>query len=174
MLTPNQLIRGFIVLALMVAPYAADAYTSTFQSAIQMNDTQAMYTVEFGFSTHSNDFYIPIQAVQGVPYRSEQDVLGYDVVADRAAPAEDVTTNSIVLSSAEVVDDQFYRIPAGESALFTLVTFVTVPTGLPDAEYLVQITSLPHYVGEDRDRRFVNNVELRDFITPGIELNLPQ
>ena len=174
MLTPNQLIRGAIFLAIIALPHAADAYTSTFQSATQLSDTQAMYTVEFGFSTHSNDFFIPIQAVQGVPYQSDQDVLGYDVVADRDHPTDHATTNSIVLSTAEVVDDQFYRIPAGESARFTLVTFVTVPDEILDAEYLIQVTSLPHYVGEDRDRRFVNNVELRTFITPGIELTVPQ
>ena len=167
------IIAQFSVFTLfLLVPASTSAYTSTAQHAIQISDTQALYTVEFGFSTRENDFFIPIQAVANVPYGSDRDVVGFSVIEDRAGVATDVTTHSIILSDAEVVDGM-YRIPAGETQLFTLVTFVTVPSDRPDAEYLIQVTSLPHYVGIDRERRFVNDVELRSFISPGVELNLP-
>ncbi len=170
---PNHLIPYTLFAILAMLPVSSFAYTSTAQTALQMSSTQAMYTVEFGFSTHSNDFFIPIRAIAGEPYGSARDVVGFDVIADRSRVATEASTHSIVVSDAEVVDGM-YRIPAGETRFFTLVTFVSVPPEEPDAEYLIQVTSLPHYVGVDRERRTVNNIELRSFLTPGVELNLPQ
>ena len=149
------------------------AYTSTNQTTIQLSEQRALFLVQFAFGTRFNDFYIPIQALRGEQYGSERDVVGYDIVADRAGVSDDGTTRSLVISNLELVDNAFYRIPAGQNGFFTLVTELTLPDNIPDSEYLLQVTSLPHYVGSDQDRRTVNEVELRTFITPGVDLNLP-
>lgn len=173
----NHLIRNRyflgVLLLFLIFPLVTDAYTSTRQTAIQIDDHRALFLIEFGFGTRFNDFYIPIKAVRGESYGGETDVLGYDVIVDRAGTTTIGSTRSMVLSNLEIVDNQFYRIPAGSNGYFTLITEVTVPAGIPDSEYLIQVTSLPHYVGEDRDRRTVNKIELRSFISPGVELNLP-
>ena len=160
-------------LLLFAAPFFASAYTSTNQTVIQLSEQRALFLIEFAFGTRFNDFYIPIQAIRGEAYGSDVDVLGYDIIADRAGSTTVGTTRSMVISDLEVVDNAFYRIPAGSNGVFTLVTELVVPEGIPDSEYLVQVTSLPHYVGEDRDRRTVNHIELREFMSPGVDLNLP-
>lgn len=160
-------------LLLLLMPYVTNAYTATKQTAIQLDNNRALFLIEFGFGTRTNDFYIPIAAVRGEQYGSPNDVLGYDVIADRAGATTVGTSRSMVISNLEVVADTFYRIPAGSNGFFTLVTEVTVPEDIPDSEYLTHITSLPHYVGEEWDRRTVNETELRTFISPGVELNLP-
>ncbi len=163
----------FSTFALLLVPlHASQAYTSTAQSAIQLNDTQALFMIDFAFGTRVNDFFIPVLAQSGIPYQSDEDVVGYDVIVDRAEVATEASSTSIVLSDLEIIDGM-YRIPAGSNGRFTLLTVITVPAGIADSEYLVQVTSLPHYVGLDRDRRYVNDTELRNFISPGIELNLP-
>ena len=163
----------FLLAFTLLLPLTSSAYTSTKQTAIQLSEQRSVYMIEFAFGTRFNDFYIPIRAVKDVPYNSERDVLGYSVIADRTRIAQEVETRSMVISNLEVVDNTFYRIPAGQSGVLTLVTEVVVPTDIPDSEYLVQVNSLPHYVGEDRDRRTVNSVELRNFISPGIDMNIP-
>ena len=172
----GSIILGGLCLALAIAPFSvpkAAAYTSTNQLAIQLDEQRALFIVQFAFGTRFNDFFIPIQAVRSEVYGSERDVLGYDIIADRAGATAEGVTRSLVLSDLEVVDNAFYRIPAGSNGFFTLVTELSVPAGIPDSEYLVQVNSLPHYVGEKRERRTVNEIELRSFISPGIELNLP-
>ncbi len=167
----NIRLFGYIVLGVLTVLLAtaqpAAAYRSFEQTATKVNDTTILFTITFGFGTRTNEFFIPATTNRSTPYLSQEDIVGYEILHNGATSTAGVS-HSIVLADLSVTDGE-YLIPEASTGLFTFVSLVQFDEPLADTdEYTLQITSLPHYVGEDRDRRFVNEYELATFITPRI------
>lgn len=159
-----------VAMLLIGLPGNASAYTVQSETAERLSDTLAVYTLTFAIGTNKNDFFIPTMAVSEQSGLVDGDNLIYEVVRDRDHVATDVLSAASIYSSADRVGD-FYRVPAGRSATFTLVALVATAPELSDAEYLIRVVDLPHYVGRERAKRAVSNPLLRTYITSGIELN---
>lgn len=160
------LLASVLVLTIAVAT-PAEAYRSFEQTTTKLNDTTILFTITFAFGTKTNEFFIPSLTNRNTPYLSDEDIVGYELLKNGTSTTSG-TSHSIVLADLSVTEGE-YRIPVASTGRFTFVSVVQFNEPILDTDdYQIQITSLPHYVGEARDRRFVNEFELATFITPSL------
>lgn len=150
--------------------HSAHAYKTSDQTAVQYSETKSLYTITYSFGHTKYDLYLPIAAVRDLPYQSQTNALGYEIVEDDTVTNDATDATAVVLSDADIVDTM-YRIPAGAAATFTFIALLTTePTDL-EADYKIQITDLPFYRGEDRQPQALNVHELSHYVTPELEFN---
>ena len=159
----------FIIVGISLCPSLTLAYEATKQRAYQLNDKTALFVIEYAFGTIKNDFYLPLIPQSELTHTDLTNRLGYVILKDgKILPQAKV--NTVILSPAPVVGDM-YKIGAGQQATFTLVVSLETHPDERDAEYALQVTSLPYYVGADRQRRITNTTLLQNYRTPGVDLN---
>lgn len=165
------LLSFLFLIGLTSLPQGSQAFTVTQTSARQVSDTVALYTIEYVFGARSNDLYLPREAMAGLLHTDQSDRLGYQIIRDLDRPVSFLKTTGLIVSDA-AVKDNLYHIPVGTEATFTLIVRAETAAATRDADYVVQVTSLPYYVGQAKQRRAVNEVILRNFSTAGVELNI--
>ncbi|MCA9366305.1 hypothetical protein KC722_01865 [Candidatus Kaiserbacteria bacterium] len=160
----------FLVMTLFVAlmlPNGAHAYTSSQQTALRVNDTSALFVIDFSFGHGEHDTYIPIFGTTNQENDTKAHTLGYRVIDDEGNEA--FGTAALVLSSAKVVDNTFYRVPQGVKQKFTLLVVATVPSGNSIDNYRAEVTDLPFYWDDEMQYLHLNPSELQYYTTPAVE-----
>lgn len=112
----------------LLLPLVSFAYETTEQSAYRLSDTVALYTVSYEFGFLNADLWMPIQARQNIMDRSLRPQISYSLYNATDQLINDGTTYAIVLSDAEV-DGNYYYVPAGERAEFTLLVLHQTTSG---------------------------------------------
>ena len=116
-----------IFATILLLPQASSAYFTTDQTATRLTENTAIYTVTYKFGLEGRDLYMPIGAQRGTNGTSPY--LEYKFLNDDDSLFETGTSAGFVFTTdkdVEIVENQYY-IPAGESAVFTLVTLLTIP-----------------------------------------------
>ncbi|MEZ4200014.1 MAG: hypothetical protein R3B69_00190 [Candidatus Paceibacterota bacterium] len=162
----------FIFLTLcVVTPHVCSAYTTSAQEAVQIDETTALFSITFSFGLASRDVYLPIRAVREQAWGEEVNTIGFTIVEDKVPHSEAGSAAGVVISDAEVVGGELYRVPAGTRETFTFyVVMKTEPDDL-EADYAVLVTDLPFYRGAEQEYQHLNPSELQYYQTPETEFN---
>lgn len=135
----------FALATVLVTPH-----TTLAASAVAATDNTGLFVVTFDFLAGKEAYRIPIGATHNLPYGSNSNFIGYDIVTEEGTSASLTKTAGLVLSKQKVVDNLYYEIKPGERARFTFVGIATVPETAPTAEYRAVLTNVPHFSGTER------------------------
>lgn len=165
-----------LFVALLAVPQLSFAYFTTAQDAVQINNNTLLYTVTYKFGLPTSDLRMPIGAVRGLQFGDASPYVGYVLLRDGEMEVASGTTSGLVLSSAKVVDNEYF-VPKGEVATFTLVTLVKVSddfvtADVKDYDLSLLVTSLPFTIikGEAKVSAQLNPSELQYYVTPELDL----
>lgn len=142
----------------------AHAYFTTAQHAVQLDDTSALFLIEYTLGTKTHDVFTPIMARNGTTSDSAVSYAVYD---------EDGTEvhgkgSAIVLSHAPM-QNGMYAIQKGTGRKLTLLVVFTPDTKTAVNEYRLQVTDLPFNFDGTQQLR-LNPSELQYYTTKLIEL----
>jgi hypothetical protein len=131
----------------VAAPQVSQAYLSTSQTSLRLNDNSILFFVEYEFGHENFSYQLPIKAERG---SKESDALGYDILKDGKLRTNKGDVSAAVLSKAQIKDGK-YMVPEGESASFILMAFLTLPKDrlASSTDYSLAVSSLPFEIGAD-------------------------
>jgi hypothetical protein len=163
-------ILGILLLAVLVLPNVSQAYTTTKQTAVRLSDTMLMFLVTYEFGHDKFAYQMPVLAKRG---SEAENVVGYDILSGGKLRTNMGDASAIVLSDASLKDGM-YQVPKGESATFTLVTFLTLPKerSASSTEFALKVSSLPFKLATDNGVYLLNKLnesELVRYQTPLID-----
>ena len=157
------------IIALFITPQAVDAYTSTSQKAYRVNDTTALYYIDFVFGHNDHPIEIPVLAKRNQKHGEGTKTLGYSLLKNGLKAKNIGTTRAVVISNGTKISNARYQVPQGEAKKFTLAVILNTKTDLDKADYSILVTDLPFMLGNQELR--LNPSELQYYRTPEIELN---
>ncbi|MCA9363833.1 hypothetical protein KC727_01280 [Candidatus Kaiserbacteria bacterium] len=157
---------AFLALLLVVLFFDgthADAYYTTNQSAVTLEESVGLYTIDFMFAHEDYDIYIPIIATRA-PERVSDTLLSYTVLDRNDTIVEDGASAGIVLSNAKI-QNGMYIVPKGTVRRFTLLTLFTPTNTDTPNEFRTHVTHLPFSFDGTRQLQ-LNQSELVKYTTP--------
>ncbi len=157
-----------IVLTVMLMP-AGQAFADTRQSATKLTADAALYTITYEFQTGAEPYYLPILAENGLPYDADSNKVGYTAVQNGKMSPTGYKSTGMVLSSYDI-EDGYYVLPPMTKGSFTLVTALELLSLSSVRTVGLQITNLPYFRSEDKDRLVVAENNLRLFNTASVVL----
>ena len=164
-----KLYTGFICLTLLL-PSFSEAYFTTSQSAIKLNDSTVLFTVSYGFGLKDRDLLMPIYT-ERTEFSKSEDTLSYSILNQGTTTAYGKTVGVVLTKDEDVkvVDGQYF-LPAGQSAEFTLISLLTLDEELSDTDLSLLVTHLPFtmVVDEVSHQNQLNPSELQYYLTPSI------
>lgn len=159
-----------IFLSLAVASmFVAPAITAAAEpAAYRLSDTRALYIIPFEFQTGSDPFSVPIVAMNGLPFASSEDAVGYSSRQSGALVRTGYVSTALVLSTEDLdLGSLMYEQPEGTRSEYVLVAVLNFPAGMSQRSVGLQLTNIPYIDDEDGDeeRRMVAESALRNFRT---------
>lgn len=164
----STLLCALVVLVLL--PSSLSAYTVTDTRAYRVNNTTALFYIQYAFGHENHDFYLPVLATRDQKFGSKTKSVGYEIMQDDDFDTSDGTTQAIVLANLPI-ENGMYKIPKGYNAPLTLAVIFTTTTETPDAEYAVAVTDLPFYSDDELTYARLNPSELQYYETDTVHLN---
>lgn len=159
---------GALALLMTLYPASADAYTTTGQRVQKINETTAIFFINYAFGHENYDLYLPILAKRDQEHGTETKTIGFEVLAESEERTEIGTVQALALSKASI-ENGMYKVPKGHKLPFTFAAILTTDEGAIETDYAVRITDLPFFMGAESER--LNPSELAYYITPEVELN---
>lgn len=160
-------------LVLVVLPAQSEAYFTTAQSAVKLEDGKGiLYSVTYDFGMEKRDLIMPI-----VPERKEASstdqarTMTYAFVGPDGTESALGESTAVVVSNAEIRDGQYF-IPRGQGKRMTLIALLRLPQTLVYEPYDLSllVTNLPFTIVTD-DAKFQNGLnpsELQYYRTPSV------
>jgi hypothetical protein len=185
------LVASLFTISILVTPKGVEAYFTSSQTATDLGNGNALFTVTYRFGFLNRDVYMPVLASRNKAHTDKGDNLGYSILVDGKTEAQtktekatttqaNITLNysvlpgkakAMVLADAQIKDGRYF-LPKGKAADFTLVALVEMSkTGIRNDLSLL-ITSLPFLMidnGKSIDAR-LNPSELQYYVTPEVDL----
>lgn len=153
----------------ILSTQGAAAYFTTDQNAFTVDNTTAVFTIDFSFGHASHDITIPVSAQPMSLVENKTSTLGYTITATDGKPAQG-RMMGIVLSDAQV-SNGFYKIKKGESAAFTLLVLF-VPDTKEARTYAASVSQLP-FTFDGKQNLYLHPSELKYYTTPELSLHTP-
>ncbi|MEX0918240.1 MAG: hypothetical protein WDZ93_03720 [Candidatus Paceibacterota bacterium] len=169
-MTRSILFFALIIIVGVLVSETASAYTTTEQRVQKINETTAIFFIDFAFGHENYDLYIPILTKRGQEHGTKAKTLGFEILEDREEPTDRGNVQALVLGKTKI-ENGMYKVPKGYKAPFTLAVVYTTDKALIEGDYVVQVTDLPFYRGDDMEYMHLNPSELQYYVTPEIELN---
>lgn len=166
-----------VALCFIIMPEHTQAYFTTNQTSVRINEHTALYAIEYAFGLPKYDIYMPVLAERNLTNDSSIQKVGYSIQDDDNGVVEHGTTYGMVVAKAPIVDSM-YKLEKGKAQKMTLYIIYTTASTTPEADYKLQVDSLPFYVDiksngkiEDLETRQLNPSELIYYVTRNVELN---
>ena len=169
--------KNFLIISLfamaLVLPQDTNAYETTEQTALRINDNTVLYTITYKFGFLNRETYMPIGVVRGLENSSSSSYVGYDILNQDQVYKEG-KVNALVLSSTKIKDNQYY-LPEGKAGYFTLVALVTVPNEslVKEEDLSLKINHLPFTMVKTESGKktkvYLSSEELEDYVSPRIK-----
>lgn len=160
-----------LLVAFVLTPATSEAYFTTSQTATQINETTTLFAIEYKFGHQSDSYYLPARAVRDQVWGTDNSRVGFTVLEDGKRVTDAGSAVGVVISTAELTDDEMYKTPRGLLKTFTLYVILTTEPDTPEADYAIKVTDLPFYLGDSREYQKLNETELRKYQTPEVEFN---
>ncbi len=151
----------------------AEAYFTTAQKAVKINETHALFIVEYTFGLKNEDLFMPGVASHKLLTQTKSDKVGFEIIADGRDEVDGKEITSAILSKAPSQNGQ-YKVVKGTSQKFWLVALLETEKDTLETDYALKVTHLPFFVdtGESTlDTRQLNPTELQYYLTKEVELN---
>lgn len=157
------------LLLFVLVPHSSQAYLTSGQEVIRLNESNVLYLIHFDFGSKKYDMRLPIAA-----YRKEtpenSKALEYKIEDNRSESMYSKgAAAGIVLSKALIVDGHYF-IPKGEGKRFTLAVILNVPEVATDEklDLSLQVTKLPFTLKAENIEigARLNDPELQYYVTP--------
>ncbi len=164
---------GLAVYALFALPFSADAYFTTGQIAGKINESAALFAIEYTFGLEDRDMYMPVLAERTLSSKSERNKVGYTIRNSDGEEVTDGTAVGLVLSGAPLVNGM-YKLEKGDPHEMTLLIIYIAPEGSTEEDYALKIDWLPFEVdrgSKARQELQLNPSELEYYTTKAVELN---
>jgi len=121
---------------------------------------QAVYILSFELGGYSEDLYIPIVGERDLANGTRKNRFGFSLQPGYPNGHSDAgEAVSLMIAKAELVDGH-YKIPAGESVAFKIISLFKVDEAEADT-YKFTVTELPFFVGDEREAQSFNPSELK-------------
>lgn len=163
-----QIFKFITIITIICVPMVTFGYETTDQRAVRINETTALYFIDFTLGHGDHDTYVPVQAVRDKT-SDAVDELGFEIREDGETPTSVGTVQAAVISDIADIEDSMYRVPQGFRYPFTLAVVLTTERDTAEADYAVKVTDLPFRL--DDTEQSLNPSELSDYQTDEIELN---
>lgn len=152
----------------VLAPGAAQAYQMTDSSAVKLNDTTYLFTIEYQLGSVKYDMTAPIGAVRSAA--ADTPYLNYSFVQDTDGQLIGGRSSALVLSTAQVQGAEYF-VPQGEASRFTLFTILSFEEAPQLDELQLQVTKLPFTLTAEgtTQENGLSSGELQSYNTPKIE-----
>jgi len=140
------------ICGVLLVPFTGHAANATL-----LNDTTALFTVDFSFTDDYFEVQVPIMAEYGVDYLDRVDTVGYDFVTTENDLPEIENISGLVLSNETIVGNK-YVLPTGSTGKFTLMVLVTFTEEIGE-DVQAMITKLPYFLNERRTTVHQNQLD---------------
>ena len=163
----------FLLLCITAQPKVTHAYFTTGQTAVKIDDHDALFLIEYKFGHTNYDMYLPAVTERGLTSVSNEEKVGYTLVDSHKVVQTNGTTNGFVLSNVPIVNGM-YKLEKGKAYKLWLAVLLTTDTVTPKMDYALQVTKLPFFMGNNPKKLqtlHLNPSELQYYVTKGVELN---
>jgi hypothetical protein len=170
--TKHIFVGIFAICGFFAQGQQAQAYFTTNQSAFKINETHALFVIEYAFGLEKNDIFMPGISKQGLAWGSTEKNVGYTIKADGETTTVGKVT-SAVISKAPAVDGM-YKLEKGKAQKMWLVVLYETNKDTKETDYALQVDHLPFYVDIEKNElatRQLNPSELQYYVTKEVELN---
>ena len=157
----------------LCVPINVSAYFTTNQAAYKIDDTHAVFVLEYKFGHKDNDMYLPMLTERDLLFKNKKrDRVGYTLRTRTGEVTHEGATQGLVLSSAPIVDGM-YKLEKGKVHKLWLVVALTTEKDLTASKYALQVEKLPFLMGKDAlrlQKLQLNPSELQYYVTPNVKL----
>ncbi len=163
----------FSLFVLSASASQTEAYFTTNQTATKINETTALFSIEYAFGLEKRDIYMPVYAERGLLHASTAQKVGYSLHKDGKKITLQGTTIGMAVSKAPIVNGM-YKLEKGKAQKMTLYVILTTSSTTPEMDYTLQVDKLPFYVDigkKDLQTQGLNPSELQYYITKQVGLN---
>ena len=161
-----SIVAAIVITAVLgIGAEKAQAYFTTSQYAVALNEKTGLFLINFSFGHEDHDVYIPVLAIRGT--EKAENALSYEILDDEDEIAKG-TAAALVLSTFPL-EAGMYKIPKGASGDFTLFALYTKDTNETDTAFSAQVTHLP-FSFDKTQRLQLNPSELQYYVTPALQL----
>lgn len=168
----NFLVVGLCVLMFSLTTDVAEAYRSTDQSVVRLNDDTVLFRIDFDFGFLNADAWLPYMTARDGS--SSARALHFRLLDEAGMEVSGGVAYGVVLGDTDIIRDGRYYIPRGERESFSLVVAVRLTPEVADAVGALRLetTALPYTIlreGEMSDR-YLGPADLTTHRTPAILL----
>jgi hypothetical protein len=156
---------------LLITPLTTNAYETINQTAVQLNDDYALFTVSYRFGFLNRELYMPIRAMLDTDSANNAKAAEFQITLNgEAIVAPEMV--SIVLGTSEHLEvrEKEYYLPQGRAGVFTLLAIVRLPESVTTGDTMaMKMTHLPFTMVKDDDNAreaYLEPSELAEYQTP--------
>jgi hypothetical protein len=136
-------------------------------NAILLNDTNALFTIDFTVSDTIGDIDIPVLGTYGATYQDRIDTVGYTIRSMEGSAPAVTAVNALVLSASPLKGVR-YHVPKGTEATFTLFILATFTNPITETELKASISKLPYF--RDSIRTTMHQNQLDELPAPRLKV----
>jgi len=135
-----------LVLGIFLIPQSTQAYVTTSQTAIRLNENNVLFLITYEFGHDSLSYRLPIQAHRG---EESADAVSFDILKDGKLRTNIGKTMSIVLSKAKLEEGK-YVVQKNDTEEFTLLALLTLPEdrAASSTDFALSVSSLPFEISD--------------------------
>jgi hypothetical protein len=129
---------GIFVAAILIIPHPTLASKAVETTVVRLSDTHVLFSLHFSLGFLNRATYVPF--IANTPGAATPS-LSYSVTSN-AAPAQTVVTKGILLAKDATITNNYYALPYGKNADFTLAVIAEIPKDTTD--YTLTVNHLPY------------------------------
>jgi len=145
MKTPIMKMFCAVTALILVTPFTTYAYKTTGQSVTKINDSYALFTIDYTFGFLNRETYLPIVASRGKTAATND--LEYEILGTDNQILKGGVVTALILSGTTIEKNQYY-LPKGKNGSFKLVVLLRLDETLSQRPAL-QITDIPLVLEKD-------------------------
>ncbi len=139
---------GLLGALLVLMPGVSQAYSVKSTQAVKVTADAALYTITYEFGFLNADVWLPVGATMSDRYPERAGKVGYHLTTETGEYVPPLAA-AVVLSDALVVNDYYY-VPRGERATFTLVAAIRTDSVIGATELpVLAVRSLPYILAKN-------------------------
>jgi hypothetical protein len=159
-----------LILGIFLIPVTSQAYVTTSQTAIRLNENNVLFLITYEFGHDSLSYRLPIAAKRG---EESTDAVSFDILKDGKLRTNVGKTLSAVLSKAKVEEGK-YVVAKNDTEEFTLLALLTLPAdrAASSTDFALAVSSLPFEISDDGETyqpNKLNESELKRYRTTAID-----
>ena len=156
----------FGIIAILFFTQSAEAYVTTDQDAVALDNHAALFLIDYEFGHGSREMHLPIFASSTA---ESAKLVSYEIVDDEGVAVGGKSAGIVFSTAPYRPEAGMYVIPKNEKETFTLAVVFTPDSFSADTRYRLKVTNLPFSFNGEQQLE-LNPSELTYYTTEGISL----